>query len=521
MCGLSDKKQDVSKKKSKPPKGSSAKFRHSTLSMILTIVVVAAVVLANAATTMVFDRYPLTIDMTDKKIYTISDRSLEYVKKIATDVTVTVFSDEETYTSFNYPYNKQAMELLKNYSRENSRIKYRFVDIDKNPDIARSYNDVRPMDIVFETKSGEISRTRKVGVSDIINFQDRLVEGLSSSGYTVDSYAKNNLEGSQAAFVQYFSNYIQSSNAEQAFTSALLAVTDPKPVNVVFLTGRGELTEPEYMKTLLSANGYNVSSLDITSSDIPQDTDVAVICAPRTDYMQPETDKLEKFVSAKNKHILYFSHAAQGQTPLLSGLLKKYGVSVGQGIVCERDTDKYYNQPYYTLAQDISQTLKNQMDSSDPRLIVAQSRPVETPDTGSSEIEVQKLLQSSDAAFSAKTEELVNDNVVVIQNAKQCYAALGTNTVTGSGAAVIGTSSLVEDRFMAYGQYQNREFILALFSEMTNKTPGIKIEPKVLQGGAFEITQGQKQVLKWTFIVIIPVAVAVTGIVVTVRRKRR
>ena len=518
---MSDKKKEVCEKKRKPSKDLSAKFRHSTLSMILTVVVVAAVVLANAAATMVFDRYPLTIDMTDKKIYTISDKSLEYVKKIDTDVTVTVFADEETYTSFNYPYNKQAMELLKNYSRENSRIKYRFVDIDKNPDIARSYNDVRQMDIVFETKSGDISRTRKVGVSDIINFQDRLVEGLSNSGYTVDSYAKNNLEGSQAAFVQSFSNYIQSSNAEQAFTSALLAVTDPKPVNVVFLTGRGELAELGYMKTLLSANGYNVSSLDITGGEIPADTDVAVICAPRTDYMQPETDKLEKFLSGKNKHILCFSHAAQSDTPLINGLLKKYGVSVGEGTICERDTDKYYNQPYYTLAQDISRELEKHIDSNAPRLLVAQSRPVETPDTGSSDIKAEKLLQSSDAAFTARTDELVNDNVVVLKNAKQCYAALGTNTVTGSGAAVIGTSSLAEDRFMAYGQYQNREFILALFSEMTDKTPGIKIEPKVLQGGAFDITQGQKQVLKWTFIVIIPVAVAVTGIVVTVRRKRR
>ena len=76
---MSDKKKEVCEKKRKPSKGLSAKFRHSTLSMILTVVVVAAVVLANAAATMVFDRYPLTIDMTDKKIYTISDKSLEYV----------------------------------------------------------------------------------------------------------------------------------------------------------------------------------------------------------------------------------------------------------------------------------------------------------------------------------------------------------------------------------------------------------------------------------------------------------
>ena len=126
------------------------------------------------------------------------------------------------------------------------------MEIDKNPDIARGYTDVKNMDIVFETSKGsgseKQSRTRKVGVSDIINFQDRLVEGLSGSGYTIESYAKNNLEGSQEAFVRYFSNYIESSNAEQAFTSALMAVTDPKPVYVTFLTGRNELADLSYMK---------------------------------------------------------------------------------------------------------------------------------------------------------------------------------------------------------------------------------------------------------------------------------
>ena len=509
-------------------KGTGRKLGHSALSLILTVVVVCAVVLVNVVVTMFFDRYPLSADLTSDKRYTISEKSLEYVKKIDTDVLVTVFADEKTFENFNYPYNKQAAELLKNYCRENHRISYRFVDVDSNPDVARSYNDVKEMDIVFETKSDvdgkQMSRTRKIGVSDLVNYDSRLVEGLYNSGFTIESYARKNLDGSQAQFVQYFSQYIESSNAESAFTSALMTVTDPKPVYITFLTGRNEIGDLSYMKTLLEANGYNVSSVDITKEEIPENTDVAVIGAPQTDYMQADIDKLEKYMDnggRKDKHIVFFSHAAQAETPLLSKLLGSYGLAVGEGIVCENRADMYYNQPYYTLAGDVSEYLLADMQNKKPELLIAQSRPVNTIDTGNSSLDIYRLFSSSDSGFTAETNALVNGETKTLKNAKQCYAALGTNTVTGSGAAVIGTSSLVEDRFMAYGQYQNREFILALFSEMTNKTPGIKIEPKVLQGGAFEITQGQKQVLKWTFIVIIPVAVAVTGIVVTVRRKRR
>lgn len=515
-------------KTSSKKKGLTRKLGHSALSAVLTAVVIAVVVLANVVVTMFFERYPLTVDMTSDKRYTIGEKSLEYVRKIDTDVQVTVFADEKTFTDFNYPYNKQAAELLKNYCRENSRISYRFVDIDSNPDVARRYTDIKEMDIVFETKSEidgkEMSRTRKIGVCDIVNFDDRLIESLSNSGFTVESYARKNLEGSQAQFIAYFSQYISSSNAESAFTSALMTVTDPKPVYVTFLTGRSELGDLSYMKTLLEANGYNVASVDITKEEIPENTDIAVIGAPQTDYMQADIDKLERYMDnggRKDKHIVFFSHAAQGETPLLDTILNKYGLQVGDGIVCENRTDMYYNQPYYTLSGEVSEYLLSEMQSPKTPLLIVQSRPVELVDTGNASLDIYKLISSSDSGFTADTQALVDGQTKVLKNAKQCYAALSIDQSTGGSVTVFGTSSIAEDQFMAYGQYANKDMILTLFSRLTGKTPEIRIEPKVIAAKGFEITEAEKRVLKWTFIFVIPLIVAAVGVVVTVRRKRK
>lgn len=522
------KEKKTSAKKGEGKKNIGRKLAGSTVSLMTTIAVITAVVLANIAVTMFFERNPLTIDMTSDKRYTISEKSLEYVRSIKTDVKVTIFAKENDFENFNYPYNKQASELLKNYCRENHRISCRFVDMDSNPDIVRSYNDVKEMDIVFETKTSvdgrEISRTGKVGVSDIVNFDDRLIEGLSNSGFTVESYARKNLEGSQATFVQYFSQYIASSNAESAFTSALMKVTDPKPVYITFLTGRDELGDLNYLKTLLEANGYNISSTDITKEDIPENTDLAVIGAPKTDYMQADIDKLEKFLDnggKKDKHLVFFSHAAQSETPLLNKVLAKYGLEVGEGIICENRTDMYYNQPYYTLAGDISEYLMSDMENKKPELLIAQSRPVNTVDTGDSSLDVYKLFSSSDSGYTAETQALADGKTSVLKNGKQCYAALSIDQSKGGSIALIGTSSIAEDQFMAYGQYANKDMMLTLFSKMTGKSPEIKIEPKVIAAKGFEITEAEKRVLKWTFILLLPVIVAVVGIVVTVRRKRR
>lgn len=525
---MAEKKKDISQSKQKAKGGLGRRLGHSALSLTLTIVVIAAVVLVNVVVTMFFDKYPLSVDMTGDKRYTVSEKSLEYVRKIDTDVKVTVFSDEKAFENFNYPYNKQAAELLKNYCRENNRISYRFVDMEKNPDIARSYGEVNEMDIVFETQTTvdgkKISRTRRIGVADLVNFDDRLVEGLSNSGFTIESYARKNLDGSQAQFLQYFSQYIASSSAEGAFTSALMTVTDPKPVYITFLTGRNELGELKYMRSLLEANGYNVSDVDITKDDIPENTDIAVIGAPRTDYMQADVDKLERFLDnggKGHKQIVFFSHAAQAETPLLNKVLNKYGLTVGEGIVCESRQDMYYNQPYYTIAGEVSEYLLSDMESKKPELLVAQSRPVEIVDAGNSSLDIYKLFSSSDSGFTAETNALVNGETKTLKNAKQCYAALSIDQSTGAGVAVFGTSSVAEDQFVAYGQYANKDMLLTLFNKMTGKTPEIKIEPKIIAAKGFEISQAQKNVLKWTFIFVLPLIAAVFGIVITVRRKRR
>ena len=231
--------------------------------------------------------------------------------------------------------------------------------------------------------------------------------------------------------------------------------------------------------------------------------------------MQADADKLRAFLEKKNKNVICFSHAAQADAPILSGVVKKYGLAVGEGVVCESKQDKYYNQPYYTLAGEISGYLSDGMETSDPQILVAQSRPVITQDTADSSVKVQKLLSSSDNGYTADIAALVNNEFKVLDDSKQCYAAMGTNETNGSSVVLFGTSSIAED------QYSNRDMMLTLFGKLTGKEQTIKIEPKVIKESAFDITQGEKTVLKWLFILAVPLAAAVTGIVICVRRKRR
>lgn len=532
-----DKKNKKEKKAKNGKKFNAKKLKHGTMATVFTCVFVALLVLVNVVTTMIFDRYPVTIDLTSNKIYSVSNDTEDYVKKVNVDVQVTVFADENTYTNYS-SYNKQAVELLKNYSKLNHHITYRFVDIDSHPEIVKEYTDtISQFDIIFETKTKvdgkEISRTRKLGMLDLLTFTDEFEQKLSQSGYSIDTLAQQ--AGGDLAFLSYYGSYVESSNAEQAFTSALMTVTDPNPVYVTILTGRSELTQLTYFQTLLTANGYNVNTVDITSEDIPSDTDVVVIPAPKTDYLEEDITKVSDFLNNDGKlgkQLLYIASYGQEDTPNLDEFLSEYGLAIGDGVICESDSGKYYNSPCVTVASDVSDNFTQDVSTENPAILSALCRPVKTLFDEQDMVSTDAYLKSSDSAYTANVNISQTTGQVQIGDAlvkgQQNYMAVGSkakftddNKTLYSNVVAVGSEGLLSDTYLQYSQYQNSEYFISVINGLTGKTAGITITPKTITGNVFDITQQQKTALKWTFCLGVPVVVLVVGIVIWVRRKNK
>ena len=533
-----DKKKDKKEKKTKDGKKFNAKkLKHGTMATVFTCVFVALLVLVNVVTTMLFDRYPITIDLTTNKIYSVSNDTEDYVKKVNVDVQVTIFADENTYTNYS-SYNKQAVELLKNYCKLNHHISYRFVDIDSHPEIVKEYTDtISQFDMIFETKTKvdgkEISRTRKLGMLDLLTFTDEFEQKLSQSGYSIDTLAQQ--AGGDLSFLSYYGSYVESSNAEQAFTSALMTVTDPTPVYVTVLTGRSELTQLTYFQTLLTANGYNVNTVDITSQDIPADTDVVVIPAPKTDYLEEDIKKVSDFLNNDGnlgKQLLYIASYGQEDTPNLDEFLSEYGLSVGKGVICESDSGKYYNSPCVTVASDVSDNFTQDVSTENPAILSALCRPVNTLFDEQDMVSTDAYLKSSDSAYTANVDISQTTGQVNIGDAlvkgQQNYMAVGSkakftddNKTLFSYVIAVGSEGMLSDTYLQYSQYQNSEYFISVINGLTGKTAGITITPKTITGNVFDITQQQKTVLKWTFCLGVPVVVLIVGIVIWARRKNK
>src|SRR5258707_4877209 len=99
--------------------------KYAAYATIYILVVIAAVVAAN----MVADRYNKSFDATSNKRYSLSDQTAKIVKGLKQDATITYFNQSTRF--------RDGRDLLDEYSNLSPKVHVKFVDPEKEPQVAR------------------------------------------------------------------------------------------------------------------------------------------------------------------------------------------------------------------------------------------------------------------------------------------------------------------------------------------------------------------------------------------------
>ncbi|MFT3950498.1 MAG: Gldg family protein [Oscillospiraceae bacterium] len=514
-------------------------LKHGTLATILTAVFLAVLVLLNVVATIVFDKFPITFDLTNTNTYSVSQETLDYVEKIDVDVQITVLAEQDTFEAYN-DYTLQASRMLHDYATHNSRISIRYVDFLSNPDVLKDYSDdLAQYDIIVETSAKgsdgkEYKKTRVLEPVDLVNFSAELDTMLQNYGMTFDTMIAQ--YGADFA-MQQFASYIESSNAEQAITSALIAVTDPNPVTITMLTGRNESSDLSYFQTLLEANGYIVNSVNITSQDIPADAKCIVMAAPQEDYLPEEITKVSNFLTNDGKlekNLIYLASDSQKDTPNIDEFLAEYGLKIEPTFVKESN-ENYTVGGYpnliteFVTSDNFTQDLKKAKASN--LLLFYNARPITQLFKESGMQITEAYVQSSSGAYATATAAVddtaatvkgVQNGLVVASKGAFAKDAAGNDIELYSNILAIGSVQFLNDAYLRYAQYQNSDYILSLMNGFNDKTKtSITIKPKTITGNLFDLTNHQANTLKWLFTLAIPVIILIVGLVIWLKRKNK
>ena len=125
-------------------------FIYSGNTLLVVVLVLAILVLVNYF----LARHSVMVDLTAGKTHSLSDQSLQVLKALKTDVSLKAFFRVGNY-------GRGAMEnLLKLYAYHSARLKYEFIDPDKNPALVKRYGITQDGTTVLEAGGKEVRSRR-------------------------------------------------------------------------------------------------------------------------------------------------------------------------------------------------------------------------------------------------------------------------------------------------------------------------------------------------------------------------
>lgn len=479
-------------------------FKHGSMSVVLTVVFIAAVVVVNIIVGLISERFDTTADLTNTGLYTLEEKTEDYLANtLNTDITLTVLRTEKDFEEQSTAY-KQINELLKKMEMTGGHIKINYLDLDQNPNYTSQFKG--------ETLAANyiVVECEKTGRHKIL------------SPYEYFSFNQS--------YLQTYGQYVvEGSNIEQEAVSAMLAVSNEDVIRVAFTEGYGE-SDSTALQNLLSKNGYETETINLTTTDtIDPDIDFVIMYAPSIDPDAAQLSKLDTYLDnggAYGKNVFYFASTTQPETPNVESFLNDWGVSVGYDRIGQSDANYLISSmTLFAHLQQISDTeYTSGVVGSSLYTLGADLRPVYVLDRSSNDREV--LLTTYDNAFlyplGVGLDE--NFNIDTAESGTFNDIVMSSHVHTNgakSRLCVVGSIQLSGDSFLSYNNANNPELFLGIFNNISGKDDGITIKSKTFSNVTFEMNAATANTLAVVLCIVIPVLVIVLGIIIWVRRRHR
>ena len=494
----------------------SKKLKYGSVATLITVFVIAAAVLLNVVVSLIGDRVNLKFDLTSTGMYDLSSQSIDYLKTLNQDVEIVVMSDEATFRDSASVYNKQIYETIKKYPFYSDKVSVKFVDITSDPTYANKY-----------------SQSYKGTISD--------GSIVIACGDKVKVTTVNNLFNAEANY-QTYQYDITSSKAEQVITSSIMYVTDPSPKKATILDVETQGIGNSMIQALLENDGFDVTTVDPMTEDFPSDADLIVINAPLNDFPSELIDKIYNYLEnngSYGKNLIYLANTAQKATPNIDAFLAEWGIQIGDGVIGDLDTNNLAtSSTYYVIKNYIQDNdYSKNVSQADLPVVAYFARPVNLLFANSGNVTTTSLLSTADTAYvlTKDMQDSYNEtgkepsdedikklqgvyNTMAVSNK---YAFDSNNNRLDSNILVYGSSNMLDENITGASYYNNGDYFVSAVNKIMGKEVGVTIVAKDFSAATFDTSASRYYSSFWVFIVIIPLAVLVTGMVVWLRRRHK
>lgn len=474
--------------------------RRGAVSIAITVMMIAALILLNVAVGSLSSQYSLFIDTTPNQAFRLQDVTADYAASIDKDVDFYVLADEMTFEDYG-AYYIQANKLIHQLCECSSHITLHYVDPVTDPAFVKDYPEI-------DWKNGHLCL-----ISCGENY--RALDPDDLFDYTQDSNG-------------YY--YITAQHIEQAIASSLLMVTSDYIPTVAVLTGQGE-DDASAFTSRLSNNAYNIIEVDLaTEEKIPADAEFLFIYAPAVDIDDDMYDYLSDWLINHGEyghHIVYFPTDMYdvSEFPNLNQLLADYGMKLEYGFIREDNRGNIPSTLPTPLCARFLYTntaFTEHLPNPDISVFLYCTMPVVITDGATA----SPMLTSSETSFFGPISISGDFNP---EYRSYHGAAIGTKTDrAGDGSrashiVVCGSNRSLMEEFLAYKAFNNAAYFINIFNTLSaNGHVNVIIEGKdlsipVLGAESAAVVDFLTVAVRY----LIPGAVLLAGLIIWLIRRHR
>lgn len=471
-----------------------------TKTLILVIIILAIFIGINV----VMQKLELSpIDLSQEKLFTLTDASKEKIKDINKEITIyfVEYSDDDT-----------TIDLAKQYTKENEKIKIESVKANDRPDLVQKYGiQTDTAGIIIEC--GE--RSKVLTQNDLVT-------------YDTSTYETVNI-------------------AEEKLTASIQSVATDNVPKVYFLTGYSQLALSsglQYFNMYLQNEIYEVSEVDIlTKGKVPEDCNTLVITTLAKDLDELATNAITEYIN-NGGNILWFQAAIAQATdmPNANKILEMYGIKPFEaGIIRETDSSKMLSESPDLILPEIQTSKVTEKIQNSEGVIFINATKINTVDEEKlSELKVEKtelLTTSSEAYFRTNftntSEEAQSDDQIGTHIIGQLMTKTLTeaNEETGekskkSELIIFGENYFIADVQLTQNSQQpivafrqNKDLALNSIAYLADREEDITAR-KSTGTVTYAATDLENKVIL-AIIFTVPIVIIIAGIVVWLVRRRR
>lgn len=441
-------------------------------------------------------KYPISIDLTEQKLYSLSDKTKETLAMLPFKVKILVFQDDKT-PDFGGKDSQRIYETLKNtleeYKRRLPTLQVEYINPDKDSIRVKNYKIRNVGDIIVESETGK----KYIEKMELVKWKYQ-----------------------QSPFGQ-IERVIEGYLVEEKITGALLSLMETGKTVLLWLEGDGEVSletkeGASFFKEELENNNIEIKKVS-SFEKTPLEGSLLFIAGPSKTIPKERVADIEAFIQKGKPLVVLVDPNLDSYETGLEELLKKYyNVTLHNHIVV--DPKRAFQSPINIIPAYGDHLILNALKQKGLGIVL----PMASRITGPKAEEV--LLKGSESAWIETNIKEVKKTGGINMDKKQpakeeiILGAIVENKEHKSKLLIITDGDFIRNGVIQVGG--NKDFIMnALFHILEKKVP-LSISKPIEKERTLTVDEGQKRIYFFIFVIFIPLLIIVFGIKMFMVRKK-